>query len=63
MVYTAHLELQGETYNIGVEGKLSLTGPESVEFFLHHTGLEDSNPETGSILNFVYSSYVQLFQI
>ena len=56
VVYTAHLELQGDSYNVGVEGTLSVSGPGDVEFTLHHTGTEESNPETGPILNFIYSS-------
>ncbi len=58
MVYTAHLELHGDTYNIGVEGDVLLSGPGGVEFILHHTGMENSIPEAGPILNFIYSLYV-----
>ena len=54
-VYTAHVELTGEVYDIGVDGKTSLTGPGGVTFTLHHTGLSESNPESGPLVKFLYS--------
>ena len=59
-MYTARVELQGDSFNVGVEGKVSLSGPGGVVFTLHHTGTEESNPETGPIANFLYSTYVEL---
>lgn len=55
-MYTVHLELRGESFNIGVEGNVLLSGPGGVEFTLHHTGMEESNPVEGPIVNFIYSS-------
>ena len=54
-MYTAHVELIGEVYDIGVDGKTSLTGPGGVTFTLHHTGLSESNPESGPLVKFLYS--------
>ena len=61
MVYTARVELQGDSFNVGVEGKVLLSGPGGVVFTLHHTGMEESNPETGPIAKFLYSTYVCKF--
>ena len=57
-MYTAHLELTGESFDIGVEGKTTLTGPGGVTFTLHQTGLAESNPESGPIVKFLYAQYV-----
>ena len=57
-MYTVHLELKGQAYDIGVEGKTALTGPGGVTFTLHHTGLPESNPESGPIVKFLYSQCV-----
>ena len=55
VVYTVHVELSGSVFDIGVDGKTTLTGPGGVTFTLHQTGLAESNPETGPIVKFLYS--------
>ena len=52
------MELTGSVFDIGVDGKTTLTGPGAVTFTLHQAGLADSNPETGPIVKFLYSQYV-----
>ena len=54
------MELSGQVYDIGVNGKTSLTGPGGVTFTLHQTGLAESNPESGPIVKFLYSQYVHV---
>lgn len=60
VVYTVHVELTGSVFDIGVDGKTTLTGPGGVTFTLHQTGLAESNPETGPIVKFLYSQYVDI---
>ena len=60
MVYKAHVELSGNSFDIGTGGDTFLSSPGGVEFTLHHTGSETSNPETGHIARFLYSLYVGL---
>ena len=49
------MELTGSVFDIGVDGKTTLTGPGGVTFTLHQTGLAESNPEAGPIVKFLYS--------
>lgn len=55
IVYTLHVELTGSVFDVGVDGKTTLTGPGGVTFTLHQTGAAESNPETGPIVKFLYS--------
>ena len=55
VVYTVSIELTGSVFDIGVEGKMSLSGPGGVTFTLHQTGLSESSPEMGPIAKFLYS--------
>lgn len=60
-VYTIHVELTGSVFDIGVDGKTTLTGPGGVTFTLHDGGPAESNPETGPIVKFMYSQYVTVY--
>lgn len=55
VVYSVHLELTGSVYDIGVEGKTSLTGPGGVTFSLPETGLIESDPHSGPVAKFLYA--------
>lgn len=55
VVYSVHLELTGSVYDIGVEGKTSLTGPGGVTFSLPETGLVESDPHSGPVAKFLYA--------
>lgn len=60
LVYTAQVKLTGQVYDVGVDGKTTLTGPGGVTFTLHATGEAESNPETGPLVKFLYSQYVHV---
>ena len=60
-MYTVHVELTGSVFDIGVDGKTTLTGPGGVAFTLHDSGAVESNPETGPIVKFMYSQYVAIY--
>ena len=54
-IYTARVNLEGSSYNIGVDGALSITGPGGVTFTLH-TGISDqADPNAGPLAKFLYS--------
>ena len=55
VVYAVSMELTGSVFDIGVEGKMSVSGPGGVTFTLHQTGLSESSPEKGPIAKFLYS--------
>ena len=55
IVYTAQVDLTGTIFDIGVDGKTSLSGPGGVTFTLHQTGLAKSSPESGPLVKFLYA--------
>ncbi len=55
MVYTARVGLKGSSFDIGTEGRLSVSGPGGLTFALHQTGLAESSPESGPLVKFLYS--------
>ena len=57
VMYKAVVEQTGDSYCVGNEGSMSVSGPESVAFSLHSTGAAVSNPETGTLNRFLYSRY------
>ena len=60
LVYTAHVELVGQVFDIGVDGKTSLTGPGGVTFTLHAAVDPVSDPQSGPLVKFLYSQYVHV---
>ena len=54
-MYTARVDLTGTVFDVGVDGKTSLSGPGGVAFTLHQTGLPESSPESGPLVKFLYS--------
>ena len=58
LVYTAHVELVGQVFDIGVDGKTNLTGPGGVTFTLHAAVDSESDPQSGPLVKFLYSQYV-----
>ena len=55
LVYTAHVEMQGTSFNVGVDGHTSITGPGDVLFTIHHTASKESAADTGPVAKFLYS--------
>lgn len=54
-MYTAHVELTGSVYDIGVEGGMAVSGPGGVTFTLHQTGFAESSPESGPLAKFLFT--------
>ena len=63
LVYTAHVELVGQGFDIGVDGKTSLTGPGGVTFTLHAAVDPVSDPQSGPLVKFLYSQYVHIVHL
>ncbi len=57
VVYVAHVDIKGESYTIGTEGKKSVVGQGGVVITFHSTGLTDSYPDTGLVAKFLCSRY------
>ena len=47
--------MTGSVHDIGVDGKMTLTGPGGLSFSLHETGAAESNPASGPLVKFLYS--------
>ncbi len=55
MVYVARVEMQGSSFDVGVDGSMSFTGPGDVTFTLHQTTSEDCKSDVGPLAKFLYS--------
>lgn len=55
VVYVAQVEMQGNSFDVGVDGSTSFTGPGDVVFTLHQTASEDCKCEVGPVAKFLYS--------
>ena len=53
----ARVDIKGETYTIGTEGKKSVVGQGGVVITFHSTGLTESHPDTGLVAKFLCSRY------
>jgi E3 ubiquitin-protein ligase MYCBP2 len=56
LVYTLRVKLVAPSYTMGSDGEVNISGPAGINFTLHSTGLGPSDPTSGPVAKFIYSS-------